>query len=147
MVLGGQDDLAKTGGLQSLHPLEGIQVGGVKKRWIFQPTAPFRIGKGIDAKMDEGAQLQALPGLLAWAGSDLGGFAQDICWLIGGKDGDDPGWRGYDRLLRAGIEVAPTGASSIEKLFARKHKPVATAIQVHLIIPDRTFCLGAAYAA
>ena len=53
MVFGGENDAAKAGILKGFRPLIGIQICGLEQIGVFLAVAPFRIGEGIHAEMNE----------------------------------------------------------------------------------------------
>ena len=71
MMLGGEDQGPETCGARVLRPGAGVERGRREDRGILFAIAPFAIGEGIDAEVQEERELVALPGELrgarAWA--------------------------------------------------------------------------------
>ena len=64
MVLAGEDQAAHAGRGEALHPLVRIEVRRIEQSRVLVPEAPFPIGHGVHAEMDEAVELELLPGQL-----------------------------------------------------------------------------------
>ena len=71
VVLGGENNPLAAGGLDSLHPLIRIDLFGVKLAGRFFAGAPFAVGKGIHAIVNEGVVFQLRIGKLAHRRNNL----------------------------------------------------------------------------
>ena len=88
VVLGRDDRHAESGVAQRVHPLVGVESVGPEQRGILRAVAPFAVGEGVDAEMQEGGQLQLLPSELLPGGDHAAG---DRGPLFGGSAGRQGG--------------------------------------------------------
>ena len=87
VVLGGENGELEAGLFKGLGPLAAVEGGGIEDLGILFASAPFAIGEGVDAEVDEGRQLQLLPGHLTRVRLDLGDLG-DLGDFGGGEVGE-----------------------------------------------------------
>ena len=68
MVFGSEDHPRDAGGLRGADPLSGIEFGRIELLRILSSVAPFPVGKGVHAEVDERGDFVALPGDLPAVG-------------------------------------------------------------------------------
>ena len=91
VVLGRQDEPAHAGGLEGPDPLAGVEGGRIEERRVLFPCPPLAVGEGVDAEMDEGLELEGLPGELALRRPDPDGLGHQGIRRVPGRE---------DRLVR-----------------------------------------------
>ena len=84
MVLGDEHDVLRAGIANGLHPLVGIEAGGVESGGAGGAVAPFAIEEGVGGEVNDDAELEVLPGGLIGGRADVAG-----CILgVGGRDAE-----------------------------------------------------------
>ena len=71
-MLGDEHDIFCAGVADGLHPLVGIELGGIEDRGVGGAVAPLLIEKGVGGEVDDDAELEVLPGDLLRRGLDVG---------------------------------------------------------------------------
>ena len=71
VVLGDEDRVLCACGFCGLHPLVGVDVGGVEDGGVGGAVAPLAVEEGVGGEVDDDADLEVLPGCLGWGGFDV----------------------------------------------------------------------------
>jgi len=72
-MLGRQHERPEPRGAGGAGPLAAVERGGIEQAGVLVAVAPFTVGEGVDAEVEEQRQFLALPAQLRRRGNRAGG--------------------------------------------------------------------------